>query len=261
MSTRLTVMRCIIRNILNLWTWIYSCMELDLFMTRRTGIWRLVWAFTLVRLHGWRAWRDSCLISLISTKFGETIPLTQSFFGKRASLNSEFLISKKEGDFIPYGPNYLGVLKNNFWGTGFDLFDYGIDLNVEEGIIPEGFINKPKNYGKIKYETNILAEVPRAFKFYFPNPENDDEETVLENVKPKYYADRGWYCLNFYGRALTASAKNFQLIEVGDTSEDIVLMHGKEDKGIYNVDYRSPINPVQAFAISLAAIGHKRAVG
>ncbi|CAI2374044.1 unnamed protein product [Moneuplotes crassus] len=188
-------------------------------------------------------------------------PTHQSLYAMRGSVNGKFIISNKSGEFTRYGPHYIGVLKANFWGTGFDLFDYGIDLELEEDLVPEGFLSKPKQYGKIQYETNILAEVPRAFKFLFDNPENDNEETTLENVKPKWYEDRGCYCLNFYGRALQASAKNFQLVEEGDTDCDIILMHGKEEKNHYNVDYRSPLNSVQAFVISLAAIGHKRAVG
>jgi len=182
-------------------------------------------------------------------------------FATRNSINGRFRISKLEGDYTLYGPNYLGMLKANFWGTGFDLIDYGIEFEFEEGIIPEGFLTKPKPYGKIQYETNILAEVPRAFKFTFENPERDYESTTLQNVKPVFNAERGCYCLNFYGRALTASAKNFQLVETDDTDEDIVLMHGKEKRNEYNVDYRSPLNPVQSFCISLAAIGNKRAVG
>ena len=182
-------------------------------------------------------------------------------FAWRNNVNGRFRLSKWEGDYTLYGPNYLGSLKASFWGTGFDVIDYGLDFEFEEDIIPEGFITKPKQYGKIQYETNILAEVPRAFKFIFSNPELNDEETTLKNVKPIYNEERGWYCLNFYGRALTASAKNFQLIEEDDVDDDIILMHGKEKKGEYNVDYRSPLNSVQAFCISLAAIGHKRAVG
>ena len=107
----------------------------------------------------------------------------------------------------------------------------------------------------------VYFQSNRAFKFTFPNPEMDDEEITLQNVKPVYNKERGWYWLDFYGRATAASAKNFQMIEENDESEDIVLMHGKDTKGEYNVDYRSPLNPAQAFCISLAAIGHKRAVG
>ena len=32
-------------------------------------------------------------------------------------------------------------------------------------------------------------------------------------------------------------------------------------KSVYNVDYRHPLNSIQALAISLAALGNKRAVG
>jgi hypothetical protein len=111
----------------------------------------------------------------------------------RKSVNSNFYISKSEDDYRKYGPNYLGIVKANFWGTGFDLFDYGIDVEFEEGMIPEGFLHKPKSYGRIQYQTNILAEVPRAFKFIFNNPENQDEETTLENVKPVFNDERNCY--------------------------------------------------------------------
>lgn len=65
-------------------------------------------------------------------------------FAIRKSENSEFVISRSMNDFSKYTPSFLGVLKANFWGTGFDLFDYGIDLKIEEGLIPDGFINQPK---------------------------------------------------------------------------------------------------------------------
>ena len=65
-------------------------------------------------------------------------------FAIRKSVNSEFILSRSMKDFLKYTPSYLGVLTANFWGTGFDLFDYGIDIKIEEGLIPHGFVNKPK---------------------------------------------------------------------------------------------------------------------
>ena len=114
-----------------------------------------------------------------------------TIYACRNSQNGRFRITKKEGDYTLYGPNYIGSLKVNFWGTGFDIFDYGVDHEFEEDMIPEGFIFKPKSYGRIQYETNILAEVPRAFRFKFNNPELDDEESTLKNVKPVYNDERG----------------------------------------------------------------------
>ena len=64
--------------------------------------------------------------------------------GIRKSENSEFILSKSNDDFTKYGPNYLGILQANFWGTGFDLLDYGVDIELDDGVIPEGFLNKPK---------------------------------------------------------------------------------------------------------------------
>jgi hypothetical protein len=109
----------------------------------------------------------------------------------RNSVNGRFRLSSCEGDYTLYGPHYIGSLKANFWGTGFDIIDYGMDLDVEEGVIPEGFITTPKMYGKIQYETNILAEVPRAFKFIFDNPDDSYAETTLKNVKPIFNDERG----------------------------------------------------------------------
>lgn len=40
-----------------------------------------------------------------------------------------------------------------------------------------------------------------------------------------------------------------------------VLSHGKQASNKFNLDFRAPFAPVQAFAISLTAIGKKRVVG
>ena len=56
------------------------------------------------------------------------------------------------------------------------------------------------------------------------------------------------------------------MVEAGDPEEglaedEIVFMHGKNSKDEFNVDYRAPLSQLQAFSISLAAIGKKRVVG
>lgn len=48
-------------------------------------------------------------------------------FAVRHSENSEFILSKREGDFTMYGMNFMGILKPNFAGTWFELYDYGFD--------------------------------------------------------------------------------------------------------------------------------------
>ena len=93
--------------------------------------------------------------------------------------------------------------------------------------------------GEIRYETNILGEVPRDFSL---NIFDFYEKKVIINfffiiwfvfknvkivsVKPEYNEKKDCYQLNFYGRAKKASARNFHLI-YPDDSNSILLMHGK----------------------------------
>ena len=52
-------------------------------------------------------------------------PVHPNIFATRPSDNSEFIISKSER-FEKYSKDYLGTLTTNFWGTGFDIWDYGV---------------------------------------------------------------------------------------------------------------------------------------
>jgi hypothetical protein len=46
-----------------------------------------------------------------------------------------------------------------------------------------------------------------------------------------------------------------------DKDEEFYLSHGKQQPNMFNLDYRAPFNIINAFAISLSAIGKKRVVG
>lgn len=41
--------------------------------------------------------------------------------------NGEFIISSKQGDFTLYGQNFVGLLRPNFLGTSFELFNNGFE--------------------------------------------------------------------------------------------------------------------------------------
>lgn len=56
---------------------------------------------------------------------------TPVLFAVRYAENSEFIFSRQEGDFTMYGKNYVGVLKPNFAGTWFELYDFGYDAQKE----------------------------------------------------------------------------------------------------------------------------------
>lgn len=177
-----------------------------------------------------------------------------TLFAQRASENSSFIISSDLNDFTKHGPNYIGEIKVNFWGTSFTVCDYGYDSQIN---CPKLISSEKNTLGTITYETNIMGEEPRNFKIDILNDEGVNE--CLENVKPTWNFYMDCYTLNFYGRVKKASAKNFQIINP-ENPDEILLQHGKVNKGEYNIDYREPFCPIFAFAVSLASIEKKRAV-
>ena len=63
----------------------------------------------------------------------------QLMFAVRNSENSEFILTRQEGDFTIYGANFMGILKPNFAGTWFELYDYGLEPK-QLGDLPKGFL-------------------------------------------------------------------------------------------------------------------------
>ncbi len=66
----------------------------------------------------------------------------------------------------------------------------------------------------------------------------------------------GRHSLDFEGRALCASVKNFQL-ESREEPGVATFLFGKHAKDEYCVDYSYPMSPLQAFALALSALGYK----
>jgi len=174
---------------------------------------------------------------------------------KRESQNGDFIISTKENDFFVNGENFVAVIKPNFWGTRFEVFDFGLEEKLAKAY---PFAKKQEKSAYIGYDTNIMAECPRSFEIdMFDSKTN--KKIHLNNVTPKFNSQRQCFTLNFYGRATKASARNFQLVEKTNPDE-ILLMHGKITADEFNLDYRTPLNMVQAFSVSLCSIGKKRVV-
>ena len=125
--------------------------------------------------------------------------------------NGEFIISSKPGDYTPFGQNYVGVLKPNFLGTQFELFNHGFE-DVIASQLPANFLPKRIKVATIEYDSNFFAEKPRSFRVAFHDFMRNDAETIthkFENMQPRYNEARGCYTLNFYGRVHKASARNF----------------------------------------------------
>jgi hypothetical protein len=76
------------------------------------------------------------------------------------------------------------------------------------------------------------------------------------NKSPKWNDTIGAYVLNFNKRVTEASVKNFQLVNSSDP-DTVYLQFGKVGKDAFNIDFRHPISPFQAFAICLTAFEYK----
>lgn len=72
---------------------------------------------------------------------------------------------------------------------------------------------------------------------------------MLETKEPAFV--NGFYRLNFNGRVSVPSVKNFQLVDEDD-SETVVCQFGKVDSDRFHLDFKTPFNAFQAFALSLA---------
>jgi hypothetical protein len=76
------------------------------------------------------------------------------------------------------------------------------------------------------------------------------------NKSPKWNDTISAYVLNFNKRVTEASVKNFQLVNSTDP-DTVYLQFGKVGKDAFNIDFRYPISPFQAFAICLTAFEYK----
>lgn len=127
--------------------------------------------------------------------------------------------------------------------------------------------------GEVSYEYNLLkSRGPRRIHCSVQCPADDGTMTdpeeanqpstplVLYNKLPRWHEHLQCWCLNFHGRVLVASVKNFQLIAPAGTGEPwgvqddetVILQFGKIEDDVFTMDYRQPLSAFQAFAISPA---------
>ena len=95
-------------------------------------------------------------------------------FAVRHTENGEFVISAKKGDFTMHGQHYVGVLKPNFLGTSFELYNNGFDPQIAK-LLPDNFLPIRQKVALIEYDSNFFAEKPRSFRVsFFDFIRNDD---------------------------------------------------------------------------------------
>lgn len=78
----------------------------------------------------------------------------------------------------------------------------------------------------------------------------------FHNKPPKWNEQVGAFVLNFNKRVTQASVKNFQLT-TSDDPDTVFLQFGRVGKDVFNMDFKFPFSPFQAFAICLSSFDYK----
>ncbi|KAH7479673.1 Tubby-related protein 2 [Phytophthora ramorum] len=198
---------------------------------------------------------------------------------------SNYLVSLQRGDLLRRGSdNYVGKLRANFLGTEFTIYDSGSNpKDADQQTITSNPAGIRQELGISMYAANVLGHRgPRKMKVCVPRVREDgtrvvwrpltkDDEmvnkckeqdhtnlTYLINKPPRWNDQVCAYVLNFNGRVTMASVKNFQLVTPED-QETVVLQFGRVGKDLFTMDFRWPLCPLQAFAITLSSFDSKLA--
>ncbi|CAO2197544.1 unnamed protein product [Urochloa humidicola] len=209
----------------------------------------------------------------------------------RCGLRMEYIISIRND--LSRG-SHVGKLKSDFTRTKFTIYDWHpqyegakvpssgcrrwLATNQINPVVSTGSVGT----GEVCYEYNLLkSRGPRRIHCSMQCPTDDDEGTaiipeeanqpstpsslVLYNKLPRWHDHLQCWCLNFHGRVMVASVKNFQLIAPAGTGEPwgvqddetVILQFGKVEDDVFTMDYRQPLSAFQAFAICLTSFGSK----
>ncbi|TYZ66384.1 hypothetical protein PybrP1_004116 [[Pythium] brassicae (nom. inval.)] len=198
---------------------------------------------------------------------------------------SNYLVSMQRGDLSRRGSdNYVGKLRANFLGTEFAIYDNGVNpKDADTQTITSNPAGIRQELGISMYAANVLGHRgPRKMKVCVPRVREDGTRVVwrpltkedeminkckeqdhtnltyLINKPPRWNDQVCAYVLNFNGRVTMASVKNFQLVTPED-QETVVLQFGRVGKDLFTMDFRWPLCPLQAFAITLSSFDSKLA--
>ncbi|OQR95530.1 tubby, partial [Thraustotheca clavata] len=184
---------------------------------------------------------------------------------------SNYLISMQLGDLARKGSdNFLGKLRANFIGTEFVIYDNGVNpKNADQHTLTVNPAGIRQELGIAVYAKNVLGHRgPRKMKVCVPRVREDGTRVVwrpvtkedeminkckeqdhtnltyLINKPPRWNDQVGAYVLNFNGRVTMAS---------------VILQFGRVGKELFTMDFRAPLCPLQAFAITLSSFDSKLA--
>jgi len=211
-------------------------------------------------------------------KFGKKFLLA----AKKKTMNrtSNYMITMSENVLVGNAAEKesVGKLRSNTWGTEFVTYDKGLNPTKNQSADASTL---RKELCAVTYAQNILGtKGPRKMKVAVPQVRknscvvfqpkksdagllkrakaNDKDCFILINKPPRWNDQVGAYVLNFCGRVTMASVKNFQLVHPDD-HDTVVLQFGRVGPNMFNMDYRYPLSPMQAFSVCLSSFDYKLA--
>jgi tubby-related protein 1 len=166
--------------------------------------------------------------------------------------------------------NYMGKLRaQNSARTDYVVATSSLNKDEVAGIIFErqGVVSHLKNGSQPRKMIVVLPSldeddvpIPRARcsddsildELVSSRRPNDQDRKAFRKFHTKEPVfENGNYRLNFRGRVTTPSVKNFQLVPEEDI-DDIICQFGKVGEDHFHLDYKSPLNAMQAFSLALA---------
>lgn len=193
---------------------------------------------------------------------------------RMANRTSNYLIAMSPNPTDRKSENVVGKLRANWTGSGYLVFDEGIN---PEKAVTDTAVRRELAMINFEYDKmgpgRMMVAVPRVTggratvfkpmehtKGIEAAVERRDSDAImfLANKRPKWDDSVGGHVLNFQGRVTMSSVKNFQLgcDELGD---ETVLQFGRVGKNKFTMDFQYPLSAVQAFAICLSSLDGKLA--
>jgi len=200
---------------------------------------------------------------------------------------SNYAISMSRTEISKDDDTFLGKLRSNFLGLEFTAYGRGTNPKKIDSSVSEVHAMQlaRQELVAVTYSSSLWGSKPRGprkMSVVIPrvqptgerlmrrtlHPEKDGllalqkagSETQLydsyKNKPPEWKKELGAFVLNFNKRVTQASVKNFQLTGMEDL-DTVYLQFGRVGKDVFNIDFRYPFSPFQAFAICLSSFDYK----
>ncbi|RKP11832.1 C-terminal domain of brain tubby protein [Piptocephalis cylindrospora] len=197
---------------------------------------------------------------------------------RRRTGPSHYTITLTRGQRVGGREDIVGKVRSNFVGTAF--------VHRREGRTgPEEEECKTirQELAAVIYEPNILGfKGPRKMTIlkrrmltgaepteYRPTTKSEtllgrfktgdhDGSLILHNKSPQWSEETQSYVLNFHGRVMLASVKNFQVVHEHDL-DYIIMQFGRVTDSAFTMDVQYPFSLLEAFGIALTSFDAKLA--